>query len=563
MTFVYTEEPDAPASCDTMGIMSSGTKVGNVPRVRTYRDDLLRAQGKTDIDAETQPSKPTKIPTPAPPAPSTPPKIVVPITPNESARPIHTPPPAPERPAVPARTFRTDATATARDLKKIETRKRASSLSTNDDPLNAELAQDLGDGSIVTDTKRDRFKLLPAVKHAFTEWLFEKKEAYDERKKPKFTVAPAQDRKEVIERAATGGVLAPKNDYETVATRLRHVPRVKISAKPTIRSASEVPKPAWSHEVGDPTPEPTPHIPPAPREPEAQPPVSPPPEPIPPPVETSEPVVETPPVAEPEVPRPEPEPMRAPLPVSEAPAASEPSRVSYAPPRQVAPSRIRIYLLVLIAIVAIASGVGVTVWLFGGVRDGEQAAPQMTDAAIEQSLITADAIHPVPLQSPRDAFFAELSRAVAESDRGSITYLASTVSENGDVRLARVEEVVSILNLSAPGAFLRAIESVGFGALDGETPFVILRVPNFDTALGGMLAWEPFIDTDLASFFGTSGIPGAPAPTFIDVVHGNRDMRILYDSNGDDRLVYSFPNRTTILITTTRTAAERLLPLIQ
>ncbi len=100
-----------------------------------------------------------------------------------------------------------------------------------------------------------------------------------------------------------------------------------------------------------------------------------------------------------------------------------------------------------------------------------------------------------------------------------------------------------------------------------------MKVSSFDAALGGILQWEDAMSGDLAPLFGT---PVAATfdrtartatqtrePFFVDVVHANRDMRILRDSEERERIVYSFLDRSTILIATDRTVIEEVAPLVR
>lgn len=121
---------------------------------------------------------------------------------------------------------------------------------------------------------------------------------------------------------------------------------------------------------------------------------------------------------------------------------------------------------------------------------------------------------------------------------------------------ADLNDTLGVFTPEAPGSFLRSITALGFGSYRGA-PFIVIKTSTFDTALGGMLAWEPHMSRDLAPFFGTEGA----ASTFSDTLHANRDIRVLADTDGD-RIVYSFLNRSTILVSTDRSVIEDLSPLI-
>ncbi|MEX0918307.1 MAG: hypothetical protein WDZ93_04090 [Candidatus Paceibacterota bacterium] len=520
-------------------------KPSRVPRLRTYRDDLARAKRSTATPTEETTMKAPAVPhAPAPtkrpqPERQTPPPTAKPT----SAKPAPTPPSAPAS-TTPQKMFRTETPAATRDLQAIESKKHRIEQPEGTNALDEQVTSGIDEGMIVTDTRKDGFKLFPAIKEALTAWLFKKKEAFQKEDKPKHAIAPAETRRDVIERAATGGVLAPKNDYQQVASRLRHVPRVKISTKPIVRAASEVPKPVWTHEVGT---EPPPKSEPEPR------PAPPPPKPEP-------------------VPEPAPEPK--PQPAVQTAAAPEKSSPPPKPKRRTRTGgvprfsfrRILAYVgIVFVALAAAAAGFGIVSWLTSERTDAPVATVerQFTDPGF-----AATETIPVALGTTRTGLLTALAREMTGGDAQGITHVLPMVTQTDE---ATAGEVLTVLAPNAPGAFLRAVTDIEFGAYK-RTPFVILKVPNFDTALGGMLAWEQALDEDLEELFGTPVTatvrPTARSttptePVFVDTVHANRDMRVLYDESAEEHLVYSFLNRTTVLITKTSGALTDIAPLVE
>ena len=100
-----------------------------------------------------------------------------------------------------------------------------------------------------------------------------------------------------------------------------------------------------------------------------------------------------------------------------------------------------------------------------------------------------------------------------------------------------------------------------------------MKTQNFDTAFAGMLAWEKTMSADLSPLFGAPVVmsfdPSARTDTqvreafFKDTIASNKNVRLLLDEEGRDRIVYTFVNQNTVLITTTRTALDALLPLVR
>jgi hypothetical protein len=116
-------------------------------------------------------------------------------------------------------------------------------------------------------------------------------------------------------------------------------------------------------------------------------------------------------------------------------------------------------------------------------------------------------------------------------------------------------EVLALLNRQFVPAFVGTINSIELG-MYREDPVIMIRVSDKATALGGMYAWEKTIGQDLSPWFGvalrttsTTSLSG-----FVDSQSANRDVRILKDDIGTERITYGFINDTTILVTTNSTA---------
>lgn len=658
--------------------MSNGTTTERkLLRLRTYQDDFARARGAQETPSPDEhapapqvPQQPTEqkadepsrpvsrvVPTRAPrtvehaPAPHVPQKstvvppapkpvvaevpIVVPKQPvtHEPPSTSDTKPPQPTRQAT-----RISPEDIAADISKLKTVKKPSILAGDENIFDVQTTTEtVSEGTIVTDTKRNRFKLIPSIINAVRNWLFEKQEDYKERSKPKYTVTPAEKRKEVVERAAVGAALAPKDDHGTVVHRLRHVPRTRTVKDLAIKSAESVPEPTWAHtttssaplerrveavhaiaelekqvvtpEENAPRPVPAAHDvqprtseaapvqPSAPAAPVQQdipaprkaPRVTP--RPVPTPVSTA-------PVAQPlprstptPIPRREPQPAPVTAPVPQAPepepvpAPPTPEPVREPAPQKTeprpepvtepAPARTVVrnvsrprspYPLIAACGAAVIIGIAVSVWFFAGFR----ANDTIVRAPAVEPVMNADAQAAVVAGATRDAFLSNLAQAVDASGQMAITHLYPATA---DAQPIGTEGVLALMDLRAPGGFTRTITNIGFGAYRGSEPFIVLKVSSFDTALGGILEWEDSMSADLAPLFGTPVLatfdPTARtatqtrAPFFVDVVHANRDMRVLRDEAGDERIVYSFLDRSTILISTDRTVIEEVAPLVR
>lgn len=588
-------------------------------KFRTYRDDFFRAQESTtaaDATAMTTPAvhpstgtdraalpdpipnqepapkpvekkKPVQKPKPAPVAPPLPPPEPMP-----AQRPLATTPASrqatPQRPTTtktttpPPSNTTGEALSAAADLATITEKKKRSSLlaSTSEDSFDV-AAADAGGGeaSIVTDTRRKRFRLIPAIIASISNWFSDKREAYEAEQEPKHTIAPATSRREVIEAAAKGGSFAPKDDHQNVARRLRHVPRTTTSSAVTIKEAADVPEPSWTHTGTEPVPSTAdsdeakpsntektvvPAVESAPK-PEVAP--EPAPEPLPPPAPVEPPpqVVEQTPKAAP-APAPEKQaPVEAPEPAEPTAPAEPPLRytpgpvprdTAYAPaptarPAFTASNRGR-YVLIGVSILAALAGLALVLFLWNTFGNRDASTPIQAPITAP---FTADIHLAVPLGNAHDALMQNLQRARTESSAPIVHFYPV----RGDATPASVAETMLIFAPQAPGSFMRTVEDIAFGTID-DTPFIVLSVSSFDVAFAGMLTWETAMSSDLAPLFGSPvtatfdpdarTVDQTRPPFFTDVVQQNRDLRILYNADRNERIIYTFLNRNTILITT-------------
>jgi hypothetical protein len=154
-------------------------------------------------------------------------------------------------------------------------------------------------------------------------------------------------------------------------------------------------------------------------------------------------------------------------------------------------------------------------------------------------------------------------------------------------------EFLQTLAPSTPAQLVRTLEPqmlLGIHSFDENQAFMILKADSYETAYSGMLAWEESIRLDLMPLFartpavrplpvpapiiqtGTttaSSTPGAvateapPAPffqgNFIDQIVENHDARVLLNQNGDILLLWTFLDRSTIVITTNEATLREVI----
>lgn len=118
--------------------------------------------------------------------------------------------------------------------------------------------------------------------------------------------------------------------------------------------------------------------------------------------------------------------------------------------------------------------------------------------------------------------------------------------------------LLSILNLSAPGTFIRSLtDNYMLGsyqpadATQKPNLFVLLETKDYNQTYASMLAWEPTMLQDMAPIFGidVSGDKSSLlSASFKDTLIDNNDARVLYDADGREILYYMFLNKTTFII---------------
>ncbi len=80
--------------------------------------------------------------------------------------------------------------------------------------------------------------------------------------------------------------------------------------------------------------------------------------------------------------------------------------------------------------------------------------------------------------------------------------------------------------------------------------FIILYVDNYPTAYTGMLSWEAYMEDDLKEIVirPTLGSSTKSSNIFVDRVVNNRDARVLFDEDGNYKILYTFFDQKTIII---------------
>lgn len=455
---------------------------------------------------------------------------------------------------------------------------------------------DLAGGQIVSDKKRDRFKLFPAIVEATSSWFSETKDHIKESQREKHTVTKTADRVETIKAAAQQKTLAPDEDYDEVAERLRQQKRTTLTETPVVIKPKQEVEAHWTHTVPDDTtntaeeevaqseseplkfseaPEIIPEkgdTPTLTEETEATAPVTPKeetvattPEPIATePLETPAPITPPEPTALPPTPEYETS-VPPPTPAAPKPVGSGFSLPSIPLPNwsnrgERLPSPL---LAIIVVVIAIVSGVGTSLYFFW--QPGEST---VVPAATTNPLFTAQLQTNVNKSATHSETMQSLLATISSSP--DTLYLYLTDPATGAV--VPPHETMAFLAPQVPGTFARSVTNVSFGSL-GTQPFIVLRVNSFDNAFSGMLAWEQTMSADLSPLFGPvvteSFDPQARTDSqtrgafFRDIVASNLSGRLLTNERGEDRILYTFIDRQTIVISVDRLQLTNILPLVR
>ncbi|MDQ5955348.1 MAG: hypothetical protein QG621_351 [Patescibacteria group bacterium] len=123
-----------------------------------------------------------------------------------------------------------------------------------------------------------------------------------------------------------------------------------------------------------------------------------------------------------------------------------------------------------------------------------------------------------------------------------------------------------------PASLLRTLGTqylIGVHSYDVNQPFILLSVDSYEQGYAGMLAWEKTMQQDLAPLFNyapvnanssqTQTAPQILSSSFADSIVHNHDTRVVTNSAGSIVFLWTFVNRSTILITTNPGTIDEVL----
>ena len=152
-----------------------------------------------------------------------------------------------------------------------------------------------------------------------------------------------------------------------------------------------------------------------------------------------------------------------------------------------------------------------------------------------------------------------------EIPAGSIKNLYFTEDQSGVSVPATTSHFFAFENVHMPDTLTRSLDKqfmAGFlGDSNGQTtPFIILKVSDYDSGVAGMLEGESGLPSFFDAVFGTN-IGGSSVVKFKDIIVLGKNARSLETVSGT-KMVYSFTNQNTIVVAGSLDALQTLVPLV-
>ncbi len=439
--------------------------------------------------------------------------------------------------------------------------------------------EDAATATIIRDTKKNRFRLFPAIFRSIRSWLSEQIEKQKNRKTPKYTVPEATRRKGVIQMATSKTGKITSFDHVSLQERIRQrqertapkTPGITWSAntepgvllleapEATIKNVEVVPKKSFRTPKVTPTPEIKLPLPPVFIE-----------KPVSPLVVTqvaavphltpTAPLVVAPPV--PIVPQPIVTTVvtaPVPLPVgSVVPQITTLPRTSWREWLFTINTNTMAIVVALLVFLTSVFGVSSYFWITGEDTLNVSLSlnhPILLNAPLQ--LVTATTLERQPLFDLITQNYKESSFAVLQ--------LLFVTDASGNT-LVPTSSLVDALELQLNTALIQAITHIYFGSIKKTEPFILFKVTDTNTAQGGLLTWEAGMYQDLLPLLATNqteAVEATKIALFVDDIIAGTDVRILRTLAGRELLLYGIVNRNTVIITTNRSAFESLAALKQ
>lgn len=438
--------------------------------------------------------------------------------------------------------------------------------------------EDAASAVILSDTKKDRFKLFPRIISSISNWFSEIKRKRNAKKIPKYTIPEATRRKGVIQRATSQTGKLTSFDHTSIQERIRArqeratpkepltiwtaktepgyplleapeetVTNVQVFSKKSFRTEERPPVLEEVVTKQKNNPPPPPAVAEVPLVEEVE------------PTEYAEDLQE--PATEPDsIPQYEE--------VEPEPAEKEYVATEVKPVTVLKPGSLKEWLFLIntnaisLGVVGIVAAIGI-VGTAGFLWYGSQVNTlEITTTPNHKAILTAP-LQLVALPVPTKESIIGSVRNNTQQSSYAVLQLIFVDTPAGH-NLVPAPKIITTLSPSLNTAFTQSVSDVYFGAVDKTDPFVILSITDATTAKGGMLAWEKSLPSDLSDLFSVSSTQTATSGLkFKDIEIDKTDLRILENAQGEVVLLYGLANRNTIIITDKISTYQTLVKIIK
>lgn len=169
-----------------------------------------------------------------------------------------------------------------------------------------------------------------------------------------------------------------------------------------------------------------------------------------------------------------------------------------------------------------------------------------------------------PILNKKNISSLEISSLDIESLTEAFTTIEATVDETVELvpTIDGVEitskNIFSLLYPTADISFIHAVKKIHLGYSEQQVPFIIFNYSDEQAIFGGMLVWEHTMMRDLSGILGNSSDGDLD---FTDDNISNHDVRHI-SAEGQDVLVYGIIDNS-VIITTDKLTLESIIPLIK
>jgi len=146
-----------------------------------------------------------------------------------------------------------------------------------------------------------------------------------------------------------------------------------------------------------------------------------------------------------------------------------------------------------------------------------------------------------------------------------ITNVVTVKDSNGGLRALSGAEFIASVGTNSPTELAPLLQKdfmLGvYSGIEKKEAFMILQFDDFDTFVNQMRVWEPFLLEDLITLFSITNTYGSVifSQPFSSEILLNKESRILRDANQNFVLGYTFADRGTVIVTSSKEALTEIL----